>query len=234
MIIATIVCTTSSGAYAQILPSTRALLKQARTHDDATQAMVVTADSADAPRATLVAFAYASGGWSKVMGPFPAVLGKNGISLHKREGDGKSPAGMFRIGRAFGSHAKPQGITLPYTRTTRYDYWIDAVDSPDYNRWETYFGDADRHWTSFERLRIPAYEYAAVIRYNMDPVRKGQGSAIFFHIWPGPDGHTAGCTAISKPNVLRVLKWLNPARRPVIIQGTREQLTQLAEHAPRQ
>lgn len=96
-------------------PTIDALLGQARAHDNATQAILVTADTADAPRATLVTYAYASGHWTKVIGPLPAVLGKNGISLHKREGDGKSPAGIFRIGRAFGSHARPDGIKLPYT-----------------------------------------------------------------------------------------------------------------------
>ncbi len=219
----------TTGTSAAGKPTIDALLKRARTHDDATQAILVTADAANGPRATLAAYAYASGHWSKVMGPMPAVLGRNGISLHKREGDGKSPAGIFRMGRAFGSRARPDGVRLPYTRTTQYDYWVDAVDSPDYNHWETWFGDADERWASFERLRIPAYEYAAVIRYNMDPVRKGLGSAIFFHIWPGPDGHTAGCTAVSKQNVLRVLRWLDPVQQPVIIQGTGKQLEQLAK-----
>lgn len=165
------------------------------------------------------------------MGPVSAVLGKNGTSLHRHEGDMKSPAGIFRMGRAFGSQPKPAGVSLPYTRTTPYDYWVDDASSPDYNRWETYYGDADKRWKSYERLRIPAYEYAAVIQYNMDPIRKGAGSAIFFHIWPGPDGHTSGCTAISKKNVLKVLRWLDPTRQPVIIQGSRGQLLKLARGA---
>lgn len=162
------------------------------------------------------------------MGPMGAVLGERGISLHKREGDMKSPAGIFHIGRSFGSATRPAGIKLPFTRTTPYDYWVDDATSADYNRWETDFGNPDTRWKSYERLRIPAYEYAAVIRYNMDPIRKGQGSAIFLHIWPGPDGHTAGCTAISKGHLLKVLRWLDPAQRPVIIQGTVAQLKVLA------
>lgn len=205
------------------------LLDAARRTHDSTQAVVVTARSADSPRASLTAYSYEAGHWKKVIGPFGAVLGKAGISLHKREGDMKSPAGMFPIGRGFGSASKPAGVTLPFTQTTDHDYWVDDTGSKDYNQWETYAGDPDTKWKSYERLRIPAYQYAAVIRYNVDPIRKGQGSAIFFHIWPGPDGHTSGCTATSKPHVLEVLRWADPERHPVIIQGTKQQLQTLAK-----
>jgi len=204
------------------------LLAQARQRYHAAQAIFVVADAADGPRAELSTYAYEDGHWSRVMKPVPAVLGKHGTSLHRHEGDMKSPAGIFRMGRAFGSQPEPAGVSLPYTRTTRYVYWVDDVSSPEYNRWETYYGDADNRWKSYERLRIPAYEYAAVIEYNTHPIRKGAGSAIFFHIWPGPDGHTSGCTAVSKKHVLEVLRWLDPAKQPVIIQGSRDQLLTLA------
>jgi L,D-peptidoglycan transpeptidase YkuD (ErfK/YbiS/YcfS/YnhG family) len=204
------------------------LLQQAHAKDHSAQAIVVIAEAADGPHAELTTYTFASGHWSQVMGPVPAVLGKRGISLDSREGDMKSPAGMFHIGRGFGWGAKPAGIKLPFTHTTPYDYWVDDVTSPDYNRWETWYGDPHTQWKSFERLKIPAYQYAAVIRYNMEPIVKGRGSAIFFHIWPGEDGHTAGCTAVSKQNVLKVLKWLDPTKRPVIIQGTAAQLASLA------
>lgn len=204
------------------------LLNKARQADHSSQAIVVTAEAADEPRASLVAYAFAAGHWEKVMGPVPAVLGKKGISLHSREGDMKSPAGMFYMGRGFGSGAEPDGVKLPFTRTTKYDYWVDDMASDDYNRWETYYGDPDKRWKSYERLKIPAYEYAMVIRYNMSPIKKGRGSAIFFHIWPGQDGFTAGCTAVSRENVVKVMQWLDPAKRPVIIQGTAAQLKSLA------
>lgn len=212
-------------------PYINKLLNQARRTYHSSQAIVVTARASDEPRASLATYTFDGDHWEKTMEPVGAVLGKRGISLHKREGDMKSPAGIFYIGRGFGSAAKPDGVTLPYTRTTKYDYWIDDPASADYNRWETYFGNPDKQWKSYERLRIPAYEYAAVIRYNMEPIKKGRGSAIFFHIWPGPDGFTAGCTAVSKENVLKVLRWLDPAKRPVIIQGTVGQLKTLAQRA---
>lgn len=205
------------------------LLNEARETYHSSQAIVVMARAPNEPHASLATYSFDGDHWKKTMGPVGAVLGKRGISLHKREGDMKSPAGVFYIGRGFGSAAKPADVKLPFTRTTQYDYWVDDPTSADYNRWETYFGDPDMQWKSYERLRIPAYEYAAVIRYNMEPTRKGRGSAIFFHIWPGPDGFTAGCTAVSKENVLKVLRWLDPAKRPVIVQGTAGQLKALAQ-----
>src|SRR5690625_4521157 len=105
------------------------LLAQARQRYHAAQAIFVVADAADGPRAELSTYAYEEGHWSRVMGPVPAVLGKNGTSLHRHEGDMKSPAGIFRMGRAFGSQPEPAGVSLPYTRTTKYDYWVDDVSS---------------------------------------------------------------------------------------------------------
>lgn len=210
------------------------LLHQARHEYHSSQVILTTVAAPDKPRASLSTWTFASGHWQRTLGPIGAVVGKNGISLHKREGDMKSPAGIFYIGRSFGSAPRPAGDDMPYTRTTRYDYWVDDATSPDYNRWVTYYRDPDARWKSFERLKIPAYEYAAVIQYNTDPIVKGRGSAIFFHIWPGPDGSTAGCTAVSRQNVLKVLRWMDPAKQPLIIQGTVAQLKTLAQDGARQ
>ncbi|HET7307686.1 MAG TPA: L,D-transpeptidase family protein [Gammaproteobacteria bacterium] len=194
------------------------------------QVIVVTVGAPDKPRASLAAYAFENGHWKRATGKIAAVVGRRGITLDKHEGDLKSPAGIFYLGRAFGSGPKPDGVDMPYTRTTKNDYWIDDTTSPDYNKWVRYAGDPDARWKSYERLRVPAYQYMIVIRYNMHPIRKDRGSAIFFHIWPGPDGSTVGCTAISKALLVDLLKWLEPDKRPVIIQGTVAQLKTIARH----
>jgi L,D-peptidoglycan transpeptidase YkuD (ErfK/YbiS/YcfS/YnhG family) len=56
-----------------------------------------------------------------------------------------------------------------------------------------------------------------VIEYNTDPIVPGKGSAIFMHIWRGPDSPTSGCIAMAKENFLPLLKWLNWDHNPVII-----------------
>jgi L,D-peptidoglycan transpeptidase YkuD (ErfK/YbiS/YcfS/YnhG family) len=42
----------------------------------------------------------------------------------------------------------------------------------------------------------------------------GKGSAIFLHIWSGPDGSTAGCVALDEANLLTILQWLDKAKQP--------------------
>lgn len=207
------------------------LLARAEATFSSGQAVVVRATAADNSHALLGRYEKTGDGWRRIGNPVPAVLGVNGITLEKREGDGKSPAGIFPLGRAFGSEQPPSDFRMPYTRTTRYDYWVDDPKSADYNRWVTTFQDPRRYWQSFEKLNIPEYRYAAVIDYNTQPIVPGRGSAIFLHIWPGPNGHTVGCTAIAERHLVVLLRWLNPAERPVIIQGTTTQLNQLAANS---
>ncbi|WP_245595277.1 L,D-transpeptidase family protein [Fictibacillus gelatini] len=204
------------------------LLEKVRKDKKATQAIIVTAKSETGFHASLVAYEYRSGKWEKVYS-MPAVIGKKGITFDMHEGGMKSPAGIYFIDRSFGTAAKPSGMKLPYQQTTEHDYWVDDVTSKDYNQWKVYKGDPHKKWKSFERLHIPLYKYAAVIRYNEDPIVKGKGSAIFFHIWPGPNSPTAGCTAVSEENIVKLLKWMDPEKKPVIIQGTADQLTTLSK-----
>ncbi len=212
-------------SYAVSMPShQKALLKKVYKDKKAKQAVFVTADKADKFTAKITAYEYIKGKWVKKYS-MPAVIGKNGISLKKKEGDGKSPAGIFYIGRSFGTVKKPSGVDLPYTKTDQYDYWVDDVTSRDYNKWIVYKGDPEKRWKSFERMKLePLYHYGAVIEYNTHPIVKGAGSAIFFHVWRASDKPTAGCTAVSQDNVVKLLKWMDPAKKPVFIQGTEKQM----------
>lgn len=202
----------------------KALLKKVYKEKKSRQAVFVTADKASDFKGTLTAYEYKKGKWVKKYS-IPTVIGKNGISPKKKEGDGKSPAGIFNIGQSFGTVKKPSGVKLKYTKTDKYDYWVDDVTSDDYNKWIVYKGDPNKRWKSFERMQLePLYHYGAVIKYNMNPIVKGDGSAIFFHIWRNADSPTAGCTAVSQDNVVKLLKWMDPDKKPVFIQGTVEQM----------
>jgi len=61
------------------------------------------------------------------------------------------------------------------------------------------------------------YQYGIVIEYNTDPIIKGYGSAIFFHVWAGTKSTTAGCVAVSENDIRKIISWLNPAANPVIL-----------------
>ncbi|MCQ6264522.1 L,D-transpeptidase family protein [Fictibacillus sp. WQ 8-8] len=225
LVIGLFVLSAFTPTYALSMPShQKALLKKVYKDRKAKQAVFVTADKADKFTAKISAYENVKGKWVKKYS-MPAVLGKNGISPKKKEGDGKSPAGIYDIGRSFGTVKKPSGVDLPYTKTDQYDYWVDDVTSKDYNKWIVYKGDPNARWKSFERMKLePLYHYGAVIEYNTHPIVKGKGSAIFFHVWRASDKPTAGCTAVSQDNVVKLLKWMDPAKNPVFIQGTVEQM----------
>jgi D-alanyl-D-alanine dipeptidase len=67
------------------------------------------------------------------------------------------------------------------------------------------------------------YKYGVVIEYNMHPIVKGKGSAIFLHVWKSGDS-TLGCVSMSEEMILSILGWLDPAKKPLIIMGTESEL----------
>lgn len=216
---------------AQTLSNLTALFDTLNSANGSSQIIVVSNDKGSQYKATVEAFEKNSGVWIKSLPSINAVIGKNGFSLNKIEGDLKSPAGIFRIGTAFGTIDKPSDIKLSYRKTSKNDYWVDDISSPDYNKWIEYEGDPYSRWKSFERLKISSYKLAFVIEYNMSPVVKGRGSAIFLHIWEGPNTGTKGCTALSEANISKLLSWIDPDKNPIIIQGTNAMLADMTKSA---
>jgi L,D-peptidoglycan transpeptidase YkuD (ErfK/YbiS/YcfS/YnhG family) len=175
--------------------------------------------------------------WSPVGTSLPVTLGRNGMARgrgrfrwdaqagpEKLEGDGKSPAGIFELGDAFGyAPLPPSGCRLPYRMATSLDYFVDDPESKEYNSWIRLTPDdnfPEKRWKSFERMRLDsnAYELGIIVKHNMTPVVAGKGSAIFLHLWSGSARPTAGCTAMSRENMLKVLGWLDPSRQPLLLQ----------------
>lgn len=219
-----------------------ALLLSASAHaatpwSDAEQAVVVTTPDWDATRGQLRRFERRDGGWHEAGPPVPVQVGRSGsawgLGLHprppdsdapvKREGDGRSPAGIFRIDEAFG-YAARAGTALTYRPMRQSSYCIDVAGSPLYNR----IVDADRVGRaavegSTEPMRLDLhndgdhrYRLGFVIAHNPDN-RDGAGSCIFAHLWKDADTPTAGCTAMPGPAMEGLLGWLQPARRPVFV-----------------
>jgi L,D-peptidoglycan transpeptidase YkuD (ErfK/YbiS/YcfS/YnhG family) len=159
------------------------------------------------------------GKWKTVFGPLDAVAGKNGFAPpgEKREGDGKTPSGIFPLQLTFG-YDDIIVTKMPYRQALADDLWIDDVNATDYNRWVKKMATRA---VSYEKMKRSdnLYKYGIVIEYNTNPVIKGYGSAIFFHIWRGKDVTTEGCVAVSEDNIIRILEWLDPTARPLIIMG---------------
>lgn len=174
-------------------------------------------------------------GWKQVGEAWPAVVGVHGAAwgrgLHgrgapagqsgpvKKEGDGRSPAGVFAIGASFGYDKSPaRGARLPYTQVD--DDWlcIDDGASARYNQVLDTAG-LEVDWRSFEPMRRKdeLYRRVIVVEHNPEPA-PGAGSCIFLHLWHGPDGGgTAGCTAMAPDPMEALLAWLDPAARPVYV-----------------
>jgi L,D-peptidoglycan transpeptidase YkuD (ErfK/YbiS/YcfS/YnhG family) len=182
------------------------------------QAITVTVSSLRAATAVYEVWRRSSTGWTRVMGPWSAHVGYNGVAAAgaKREGDGRTPSGVYNFAFAFGVRANP-GTQLPWRAVTgRYLVWDDDSASHRYNLWtDTRYAGAGRNP---EPLRVrPAYDAAAVIAYNT--ARKpGMGSAIFMHVSTGRS--TAGCVSITAAELTKVLRWMRTAAHPVISIGT--------------
>jgi L,D-peptidoglycan transpeptidase YkuD (ErfK/YbiS/YcfS/YnhG family) len=172
--------------------------------------------------------------WQKVGTPFPAVLGRRGlawgIGLHgsgepgmalKREGDQKSPAGVFRLYAVFGTATPEQVYYLrfPYQRV---DSATEAVDDPRsryYNRVVNRAAINHPDWSSSESmLAVPTeYRLGLMIEHNWSQI-PGLGSCIFLHVWNDSRTGTAGCTAVRLADLERLLHWLDAHENPLIIQ----------------
>jgi L,D-peptidoglycan transpeptidase YkuD (ErfK/YbiS/YcfS/YnhG family) len=184
------------------------------------------------------------GTWKQVGESWPAVIGVSGAAwgrgLHgaaapagqdgpvKVEGDGRSPAGVFALGSAYGYGAAPPGVKLPYTVVDRDWLCIDDARSAYYNKvLDT--GGLAKDWTSSEVMRRSdeLYRRVIVIDHNPEPT-PGGGSCIFLHLWHGADGGgTAGCTAMAPESMEGLLGWIDPAVKPVFVLLPRDRLAAL-------
>ncbi len=159
------------------------------------------------------------GSWQTVLGPFPAVAGRNGFALpgEKREGDGKTPSGIFPIEHAFGDGPSIPSA-LPYRQIEDDDVWVDDPLSDNYNAWTK---RADARALSYEEMKRPdgLYRYGILLGYNRNPAAKALGSAIFVHLWRGCDVPTSGCVALAENSLFAILGRLNPALGPLSLVG---------------
>lgn len=152
--------------------------------------------------ATLTLHTKCNGIWTETLS-CSARVGKNGITSSKREGDGKTPTGIYSFGQAFGVAGNP-GTSRGWLQVNNNHYWVDDVNSSYYNR----LVDASQtgiQWNSAEHLvSYPtAYKYAIAVNYNT-ACTPGAGSAIFLHCSTG--GSTAGCISVSQSNMIQILR----------------------------
>jgi L,D-peptidoglycan transpeptidase YkuD (ErfK/YbiS/YcfS/YnhG family) len=182
------------------------------------QLLITIPDKRKKYRVILYTFENKNSEWHRVYPAIKAVSGYRGFAPpgKKSEGDGKSPSGIYRIGGAFGYY-KNWKTHLHYRSVGKRDIWIDDIRSKDYNKWVRYQPGNYSH----EKMRRKdhLYRLGIIIEYNMHPVIKGKGSAIFIHLWRNPHSPTSGCIALSEKSMKELLSWLDKEKSPVIITG---------------
>lgn len=159
--------------------------------------------------------------WSLVATPIPIVVGKNGMVWEKREGDGKSPAGIFSLGPVFGAPAYQEvAMKMPFLPITADLEWVDDPHSQYYNQYVYTSTITDRDWTSSELMAEigPIYSIGVFVGHNIDPVEPGMGSCIFLHLWRNSKSGTGGCTAMEEEHLKEIVSWLDQASQPCLVQ----------------
>jgi len=187
----------------------------------ASQLVIVVAQSASSTTATATLWQRTNRCFFHSGGPWPARLGRNGLSSHHLEGDGTTPIGAFGIGPVMYGVAPDPGVAYRYHQLTCGDWWDEDPTTPSYNRFvhvpcgtrPPFSGGSEALWTE-----VTAYRYFAVIEYNTSPIVSGRGSAIFLHASTG--GTTNGCVSLSEPELVQTLRWLLPARHPLVVIDT--------------
>lgn len=199
------------------------------------QLIVIVADGWRVSSGTLWRFQYGKNSWHWIGNSVEVSLGAQGLAwgrgLHpesqvgpyKREGDRRSPAGIFRIGPAFG-YARVYGVSLPFQEMQGNDFCIDQPQSPYYNqivdrsllkrKGTTILSEPMRRDLYYHGDQL--YKLGFVIRHNEQNVSFG-GSCIFAHLRMKPDAVTAGCTAMDEQDMKNLLSWLDVKFDPVLV-----------------
>ena len=199
------------------------------------QWLLVLAEDWDASAGQLYGYQAQGDEWEVAWGPLPVVVGRKGLAWGrgevpiqglpgpvKREGDRKSPAGVFALGEAFGYAPADSAAWLawPYLPITAGTMCIEDTASAAYNQLvdeSTTAGD----WTSTDHMQREdhLYQWGVFVHHNYPEPQPGAGSCIFLHLWRDQaSAGTAGCTAMSQETMLQLLRWLDPAQSPQLIQ----------------
>lgn len=135
---------------------------------------------------------------------FKCSLGKNGVTKNKVEGDKRTPSGVYRLKQVFYRADRINKITtnLKKIKIKKNMGWCDDPSSKRYNRLIKI-----PYKFSHEKLyrKDHIYDIVVILNYNMNPVVKKRGSAIFMHITKKNYLKTLGCIALKKNDLLEIL-----------------------------
>lgn len=146
---------------------------------------------------------------------FRCAIGRSGVAAMKREGDGGTPAGVWRLVEVLWRRDRGCRPTcaLPVRPMRPGDGWCDAPGDRNYNRpvQHPYAASAERLWRE-DHL----YDVVVVLDHNRRPRIRGHGSAIFMHVARADYGATEGCLALRERDLRMLLARIGRRARVTI------------------
>lgn len=138
---------------------------------------------------------------------FKCCIGKNGLTRHKKEGDKKTPKGIFKLGKLYFRKDRFSKLDTELEKAPiiKNMGWCDDVNSKKYNKIIKITKKV-----KYEKMyRVDSsYDLLIPINYNTIKPKKGEGSAIFLHLTQNYK-KTLGCVAIKKKDMLILIKLIN-------------------------
>ena len=139
------------------------------------------------------------------------AIGKKGIGNKKKEGDLITPIGVFKIKYILYRKDRVKVLTKLKKKVIKKNMgWCDDPNSSYYNKLVK-LPFTHKHEKLYKKENI--YDIILVLNYNMNPVKKNKGSALFIHVSKINYKKTEGCVAIKKLNLIKLLKMINPNTR---------------------
>jgi L,D-peptidoglycan transpeptidase YkuD (ErfK/YbiS/YcfS/YnhG family) len=176
---------------------------------DTRQALVVTGVGRDASQGSAILYERTPEGW-RAGSYWPAQNAQRGWTDHHMQGDLRSPIGVFGLTDAGGLLANP-GTKLPYDKGS--GYHIDRTDN-------------------FGQSLAGSFDYVVAVNYNRIPGRNPldwgrplgmeRGGGIWIHVEHTTP--TSGCIALKREAMRTLLRTLDPAKKPVVVMGPKEEL----------
>ena len=133
------------------------------------------------------------------------AVGKRGISIKKKEGDFITPKGTFKIKEIFYRKDRVENLITRLKKTVirKNMGWCDDPKSKKYNKliYFPFKHSAEKFYRSDN-----IYDIILVLNFNMNPVKKNKGSAIFIHVAKKSFQPTQGCIALNKIELIKLVK----------------------------
>jgi zinc D-Ala-D-Ala dipeptidase len=202
---------------------------------DSSQLLIVTTKGWDDIHGTAQRYERVNGKWKKLGSQIGISVGRSGMAWGvgvyqfdrpgpiKKEGDGRSPAGVFRLTMLFSANESAHRYAhLPFIQLSPTVECVDDEKSPAYNTLVNPQQPSERTWDSSEHMlrRDSIYDFGVFVAHNSNPAKPGLGSCIFIHEL-GPLGQvygTAGCTALPGDELVRLFGWLEESKNPMLVQ----------------